>query len=432
MHKIDFDISIENLSKIEGHADLDVAVKDGKVKDIKLRITENKRFYTQAVRGKQASLVHQIVSRICGTCSVAHLTGCIETVEKIYEIKPSEQTLALRNLSLYGLNIRDHAMHLYLFCLPDIFGKDSVLEFEDSGREHELLHKAFDVKSAGNKLGTAVGGRSVHAPYPTIGGFTKIPKQEELKALTPELKKVREDALEFVEIFYNCNFEFIDPDPEYTALKNDDFGYLGDVMCSTRKYCIPEEEFLKYLTKKVIPYSQAEGFKFEERSYLVGALARMNLNKESLHPDTKKSVKKYLSIFPSDNIFHNNLAQAIEIVNCIDRSIEIIDKLELKEEKRPELKLGKKREDVGVIEAPRGTLYYHLKVNDEAKIEYANLVIPTAQNQVDMEKNIGGLVQKRLDEEKSKEEIRKEIEMIVRAYDPCMSCATHFLKINWI
>lgn len=432
MHKGNFDITIKDISKIEGHASLDVKVKKRKVKDVKLKIVENKRFYTQAVRGKPALSVHQIVSRICGTCSIAHLTACIETVEKIYGHKPSKQTLDLRNLLLYGLNIRDHAMHLYLFCLPDVLGKDSVLDFEDNGREHELLHNAFDIKAIGNELCTIVGGRSVHAPYPVPGGFTQIPKKKDLSKLISKFKKVRKYALKFVEIFYDCNFEFIEDKPEYVALMNNDFGYLGEEICSTDKYCIPERNYHEHFTRKIIPYSQATGFNFKERPFVAGAISRMNLNGKSLHPKTKKSVKEYLKVFPSDNIFHNNLAQAIEIVNCMDRSMDIIENIKLREEKVPQLKLGKKREDVGAIEAPRGTLYYHLKVDDSGKIAHANLVIPTAQNQINMEKDVGRLVQQKLDKGMGKKEIKYEIEKLIRAYDPCMSCATHFLKLNWI
>ncbi|MFH2106204.1 MAG: Ni/Fe hydrogenase subunit alpha [Candidatus Micrarchaeota archaeon] len=432
MHSLDFDISLENMSKIEGHADLDIKVKDHKVKNVELKITENKRFFTRAVRGKPSLMTHRLVSRICGTCSTAHLTACIETVEEIYEHVPSQQTMDLRNLMLYGLNIRDHAMHLFLFCLPDIFGKDSVLEFADDGKEHELLHEAFDIKSVGNKLDTLVGGKPVHAPFPVPGGFIKTPTKEELKAMVPELQKIRNGALEFVDIFHKCDFEFIENNAEFIAIKNKDFAYLGDGICSTDHYCIAEEVYINYLSERVIPYSQAAGFKYKGRPYLVGALARVNLNGSSIHPDTKKSCSESLKVFPSNNIFHNNLAQAIEIVNCIDRSIEIIERLELKAEPRPELKLGWKREGVGVIEAPRGTLYYHLRVDDEGKVKNAELVIPTAQNQVNMEKNIGSMVQQKLDEGMPKEKIKYEVEKLVRAYDPCMSCATHFLKLNWL
>lgn len=431
MHGKDFEINMENLSKIEGHADLDISVKNGKVTNVKLRISENKRFFTQAVKGKPATGVAQIVSRICGTCSVAHLTACTEAVEKGINLKPSEQTIALRNLLLYGLNIRDHAMHLYLFCLPDLYGKDSILEFPDEGPLHELVHNAFDIKTAGNHLGNEIGGRVVHALLPVVGGFTKLPNMENLKNISKELESVREAAIEFVDIFYNCKFKH-ETDSAFVSLINNDFSYLGEELASSEGLCVPEFVFTNHLKKTVVPYSQAPGFEFEGNQYIVGAISRMNLNGQKIHRRTKKDLAKYLKAFPSKDVFHNNLAQAIEIIHCIDHSRDIIDSIELKEEK-PQLptKLEKEAEGTGVIEAPRGTLYYNLKISKDLKIKAANLVIPTSQNQLNMEREIGKLVQNGLDENKNKEQIHKEIEILIRAYDPCMSCATHFLRVNW-
>lgn len=429
MHKQSFDITIKNLSKIEGHTDLDVVVKDGKVVDSKLQISENKRFFTDATQGKPALGVHQIVSRICGTCSIAHLMCCINCVENALEVQPSEQTVQLRDLLLWGLNIRDHAMHLYLFCLPDIFGKDSVLEFADEGYEHDLVHKAFDVKGAGNDLCTLVGGRAVHSPFPQVGGFMKIPKREDADKVVRELKAVREMAIQFVDIFAKRDSTF-ETDTTYIALRNDRFSYQGGDLMTTDGLCIGRKNFREHLQKTVIPYSQAPGFQFQGRPYVVGALARLNINRDTLHPRTRKDLAPYLSMFPSKNIFHNNLAQAIEIVHCIDSSIELLERMEFKAEPKAAVK-PRRSEGIGVIEAPRGTLYYNLRMDDAGKLEFTDLVIPTSQNQIKMDKDIGALVQDRLDRGTEKEAIPLEIERLVRAYDPCMSCATHFLKVNW-
>jgi len=429
MHSQSFDITIKNLSKIEGHTDLDVAVKDGKVIDAKLKISENKRFFTQAAVGKPALGVHQLVSRICGTCSVAHLMCCINCVENALEVKPSEQTLKLRDLLLYGLNIRDHAMHLYLFCLPDIFGKDSVLEFADEGYEHDLVHKAFDVKGAGNDLCVLVGGRAVHAPFPQVGGFMKIPKKEDAMRIAKSLREVRAAAVEFVEVFHSRSPTF-HTKTTYIALRNEKFGYRGGDLMTSDGICISHKYFRQHLQKAVIPYSQAPGFAFKGKSYVVGALARLNINRDTLHPKTKKDLAKYLAVFPSSNIFHNNLAQAIEVVHCIDSSIDLLESMEFKEEPKIVPKV-KRSEGIGVMEAPRGTLYYNLRIDDAGKIEFADLVIPTSQNQIKMDIDIGALVQEKLDSGVEKDAIPLEIEKLIRAYDPCMSCATHFLKVKW-
>ncbi|MEM3606998.1 MAG: nickel-dependent hydrogenase large subunit [Candidatus Aenigmatarchaeota archaeon] len=425
MHE-DFEIKIENLSKIEGHANLDIKVRKGKVEYVKLKISENKRFYTQAIRGKKFESVPHLVSRICGTCSIAHLTCCTEAVEKALEINPSEQTLLLRKLMMYGMMIRDHAMHLYLFCLPDVFGKDSVLDFDE--KQHELIHHAFEVKKAGNDLSKLIGGRAIHPPYAQIGQFLHLPDKIETKQVIEELKKVRSHIFELVRIFYDCPFTFRKR-TRFVALTTEDFSFLEGVIKTSQKITIPEENYWEHLHRVIIPYSQAAGFEFEGKDFMVGALARMNLNKEKLHKETKKDLAKYIRIFPSENIFHNNLAQAIEIMHCIDHSIEILETTEFKQEPKIEVKI-KKGKGVGVIEAPRGTLYYAISLDKDGKILYGNLVIPTAQNQIKMENDIKTLVSRNLN--KSKKFIQSEIEKLIRAYDPCMTCATHFLKVNWI
>ena len=425
MHE-EFEIKIENLSKIEGHTNLDVKVRKGKVEYVKLKISENKRFYTQAIRGKKFESVPQLVSRICGTCSIAHLTCCTEAVEKALNIKPSEQTLLLRKLMMYGMMIRDHAMHLYLFCLPDVFGKDSVLDFDE--KQHELIHHAFEVKKAGNDLSKLIGGRAIHPPYAQIGQFLHLPDKNETKKVIDELKKVRSYIFELVRIFYDCPFVFRKR-TRFVALTTQDFSFLEGIIKTSQKITIPEENYWDHLHRVIIPYSQATGFQFEGKDFMVGALARMNLNKEKLHKETKKDLAKYIRIFPSENIFHNNLAQAIEIMHCIDHSIEILETTEFKEEPKIEFKL-KEGKGVGVIEAPRGTLYYAISLNKNGEILYGNLVIPTAQNQIKMENDIKTLVSKNLN--KNKKFIQNEIEKLIRAYDPCMTCATHFLKVNWL
>jgi coenzyme F420-reducing hydrogenase alpha subunit len=354
---------------------------------------------------------------------------CINCVEDALDVRPSLQTRNLRDLLLYGLNIRDHAMHLYLFCLPDIFGKDSLLDFSDQGREHELVHKAFDVKAAGNDLCVLTGGRAVHAPFPQVGGFMKVPGAEDAKRVAQRLREVRHAAVEFVDIFRECGFRF-ETDTTYIALRNSKFSYRGGDLLSTDGICIGRRNFRDHLQKSVRPYSQAPGFEFQGRHYVVGALARLNMNKDTLHPHTRRDLKKALALFPSKNIFHNNLAQAIEIVHCIDSAVEMLETLEFREEPKVQIKL-RKSEGVGVLEAPRGTLYYNMRIDDAGKIEFADLVIPTSQNHIKMDKDIGALTQRNIDAGMEREKMQLEIEKLIRAYDPCMSCATHFLKVNW-
>ncbi len=419
------EILIENFSKVEGHSTLDVVIKDRKVEKVELSITESKRFYTQAIRGKAALSLPLMTSRICGTCSIAHLTCCSQAVENAIGYEPSEQTLLLRKLSMYGMMIRDHALHLYLFCLPDLFGKDSVLDFE--GPEEEMIRRAFAVKSAGNNLSKVVAGRAIHATFAEVGKFSHIPEKEGVKKIIDELKAAREYVIEFMEIFYQRS-QKLERDTDFVSIVNGDYSFTDGMIEDSTGFSVLSHKFSDYLEKVVIPYSQASGYEFEGKEHMVGALARMNLNRHNLHQNTKNDSGKYLAAFPSKNIFNNNLAQNIEVLHCIDHSIELLESSDFKQENAPQVVItpGIGR---GLIEAPRGTLYYLIDIDDTGKVREGSVITPTQQNQISMERAVGELVEQNMDMEKQNLEL--EIEKLIRAYDPCMSCASHFLKINW-
>lgn len=427
MHNIDLDLSLEEITKIEGAATLDLKIRNGVVKQCKFSISEFKRFYTQAIRGKSISAVPQLVARICGTCSNAHLLCSLKSLEKAIGYTPNPQTKLLRKLLNYGLMIRDHALHLYVFVLPDLYNRASILDFDENNpEEHELLDSCFAVKSVGNQLGVTVGGRSVHAPNLMLGGFTKIPSQPELASLIPKLEEIRPQVLKLIDIFHKNQFELIQ-DTEFVAQINDDFNFLEGKILTKQGDHIPEEKFSEHLEKSLIPYSQASGYRFDGKIHLVGALARVNLNQKAIHSRTRADAKEALAEFPSINIYHNNLAQAIEILHCIDSSIDLIKKYEAKSELLPKIEL---KDGIGyaVTEAPRGLLYHEMHVVN-GKIKTGQIVVPTGQNQIGIERSIFDYVSEHVN--KPKKELTHEIEKIIRAYDPCMSCATHFLKVNW-
>lgn len=440
MHQADFDINLKEISKIEGAASLDIKIRNKKITDLKFSISEWKRFYTQAIAGKPITAVPQLVARICGTCSNAHLLASIEAVEKGLNITASRQTKLLRQLLYYGLIIRDHALHLYIFSLPDLFNKDSILDFDENDKQqHELLHDAFSVKEAGNQLSIIVGGRSVHAPYPTIGGFIKLPQLPEIKNLKPKLLAIRPKILNLIDIFAKAPFSFKLKTPlAYAGLTNSDYSFLEGVIKTSNGLTVEEANLGQHLNAVIIPYSQARGFDFDGKFFMVGALARLNLSRESLNSKTKESIKQYLNLFPSDNLFHNNLAQAIEILHAIDSSCEIIDNLSVIENEQPVKIIPGQTVGIGVIEAPRGTLYYHLEINNNGAVKKGEIIVPTGQNQIVMERAIYELVEKLLENETTKtsesevkEKIVAEVEKLIRAFDPCMSCAAHFLKVKW-
>jgi len=428
MHK-DIDITLDNLCKIEGEASLDIKIKDKKVEKAELKITQNKRFYSEAIRGKSFNMVPQTVSRVCGTCSISHVLASIKAIEDAYKIKVSKQTLILRELGMLGQMIRDHAMHLYLFVLPDMLGKQSVFDFD---AEHkELIHKAFHIKNAGNLLSKFSVGRAVHPTTAIVGGILNVGDKELKKKTLEELKENRESAVEFVKYFDNENFVF-SRKTKYLALHNKGYDFSSGDLLDTSGYSIKVCDLGTHLSNVVVPYAQSEVFELDKEEYFTGALARMNVNKKYIHKNTKKDLSKFIKKFPSDNIFDNNLAQAIELVHSMDTAIDLLESNDFKKEEPKKVNTGKKVSGVGVIEAPRGTLYYHIDIDEKGKVIDGDLVIPTAQNQVKLHNDIRIYVTQLLEKGFSKDKIQKHIEALIRAYDPCMSCGSNFLRVNWL
>ncbi len=424
----DGNITIDNITKIEGTAGLEVTIENNQVKDLKFLIKDYRRFYTEAVKGKPIIAVPSFLSRICGTCSLAHLFAALEAIEKSQGIQLSEQSRLLRRLAYNGLMLRDHALHLYFFVLPDVLGVDSILDMAD---DNQFLHDSFDIKKLGSDLSTVIAGAAIHAPLPTIGGFLKIPEVSKLEALIPRLEEIRPAVIRAVKLFFDWDAK-LERNSDYLALRNDkDFNFLDGYVINSDGKKVPEENFHDFLKSVVIPYSQAEGYEFSDthEDYLVGSLARINLNKDLLNLRTKDDLKDYLQVFPSNNIYHNNLAQAIEILQCVDDSLDILKSLKLNEEK-PVQKLPQAGIGVGVIEAPRGILYHYAKVDENGMIVDYDVIVPTAQNQINIENDLKKYFSANLD--KDEETLKLNAEKIIRAYDPCMSCATNFLKISWV
>jgi sulfhydrogenase subunit alpha len=428
------EITIDNITKVEGSAGLRVVIENGAVADLKFILQDFRRFYTQAVKGKPIIAAPSFLSRICGTCSVAHLFASIKAIEMSQGIEVSEQTKILRRLAYDALMIRDHALHLYFFVLPDILEVDSILDIPDDPNDagHVLLHDSFDIKRLGTNISEVIIGAAIHAPIPTVGGLLKNPDPSKFPELIDRLEKLRPQVIRGIQTFAKWN-ETLVRNTDYLYLRNDKrFDFLeGDIVNSNGKRR-GSDKFLEFMEEVVIPYSQSEGYKFSDthEDYLVGALARINFNKDLLNPATVADTSEYLPLFPSQNIYFNNLAQAIEILQCVDDAIEILKTVKIDGNEKPIRKPPQAGVGIGVVEAPRGILYHMAKVNDKGIIEDYDVIVPTAQNQINIENDLKKYFNENLD--KQEEELHHRAEMIIRAYDPCVSCSTNFLKIEWI
>lgn len=426
-----FNLEMEHITKIEGDAAVSIKVENSKVTDVKFKITEYKRFFTEAMKGKSVTSLPAFLARICGTCSNAHVMASIEACEDALGITPTAQTKLLRSLTMHGLIVRDHALHLYLFCLPDVYGKDAFLDFDENDPDqHQMLHDGFQIKAAGNYLATLIAGRSVHATYPAVGGYIHFPDKAGIEEAIKKLEEARPAVLRIIKKFQDAPFHF-DRKTNYMALIPDgNFGYIGGDIITSKGERYPRKEYRNHLEHVVIPYSQASGYAYKGASYLVGALARLNVAKDKLHPRTKESIPDTLALFPSTDVFHNNLAQAIEILHSIDEAVELLRNNTFAPE--PIQKPTKYGVGIGVVEAPRGTLYHKVTLNPDGTVKEGEVIVPTNQNQFNIEQDIGRLVNDMLTQGIAKEDMPGKLENLIRAYDPCMSCAAHFLKVEWI
>lgn len=428
MHHDNFSFSLNQITKIEGHARLDVEVQNRQVTKCRFAINDFKRFYTKAVENKPALAAPSLLSRICGTCSNSHIMASLKAVEEALGIQVTPATLTRRELVNAGLYIRDHALHLIVFVLPDVYNVDSILDFDETDElQRAMIENLFKLKAAGNHLAIFAGGRAVHAPDMVVGGFNKPVDPSLVPGLIGELQAVRPIAIQLTELFAKLNF-YHKRNNHYVALRGEThYDYLlSRTLTSNTGTTFTDKEYRSHLQHVVVPYSHASRYQFDGSDFMVGSLARINLNRDQLHQNTQQDLAHVLAMFPSDNVHHNNLAQAIEIVDSIDRAIDLLNQGTIDHAPAipPTQTSG---QGLGAIEAPRGTLYHQATIENGTITQY-QVIVPTGQNQINIENDLKTLIEQHIDLDDAA--LHHECEKLIRAYDPCMSCASHFLKMK--
>jgi len=420
------ELNMNYITKIEGHASLYLDVEDNEVKKCNLKSVEGARFFEGIVKGKHFSDVSEIVSRICGICSTAHTVTSIKAIENALKVDVSKQTKLLREMITIGERIRSHATHLYFLALPDYLGYESAIAMAPKYRSE--VNTALELMKLGNNIVSAIGGREMHPVTLAIGGFTNIPEKKQFDDLLRRLKDARDSANRTAELFLRLNYPNFERQSEYISLKQlDSFPLLEGTIISDKGLNTEQKDYRKYFDEYIEPYSTAKFAVREGKEYFTGALARMNNNYKLLGRNSELLLKNFRRTFPSYNPFHNNIAQAIELVHWIDQGIEIIEKNEFKKQPLQEIK-NRKGHGIAVTEAPRGLLFHEYDIDSNGKVKKCNIITPTCQNLRNMEQDIKAFVPNLLG--KKEEQIKLDIEKLIRSYDPCFSCATHFLKFK--
>jgi len=419
-------IKVDYMARVEGEAALDITVSRGKITNLKLNVYEPARFFQGFLVGRRYDEVPDIVARICGICPVSHMLTSIQALENAFDIVPGEETLRLRKLLAFSQWIQSHSLHTYMLALPDYLGYDSVIDMIPEHRE--VVEQALRLKRLGNDLTVAIGGREVHPVTAVIGGVTHVPPRDVVKDLLKRFKDARKDARNMVEIAANIKLPDFTRDFEYISLTSTlEYPVITGMLVSNKGLKITKEEYRNHIQEIHVAHSNAlHSFVKGRSSFMVGPLARLNLNYNRLAGEAKKAAEENGLRFPVMNPFASIPARAVEVVHSIEACIEILEELKLKPE-QPNIK-PRAGTGFGINEAPRGTLYHYYKVDSRGIIEEADIVTPTAHNVFNIEKDLHEYIPGIL--ALPDRELTLHCEMLVRAYDPCFSCSAHFLKIN--
>ncbi|HOE62782.1 MAG TPA: Ni/Fe hydrogenase subunit alpha [Candidatus Sumerlaeota bacterium] len=433
-------INVEYLTRVEGHGNIVVNVKEGKLEKCQLDIVESPRFFEGMIRGRSIFEAQHITCRICGICSCGHTLASIQAAEDAIGFTPSEQTIRLRRFLLHMENLDSHLLHIYLLVAPDLLGVPSFVPLIAS--HNKVVRRALRLKKTYNNVCDILVGRHIHPISSIVGGFTKLPRPKDMDAMLDLLKGSRPDIEATIELAKTLKFPDFTRDTEYVGLVSNDNIYpmlMGDIG-TTDGVRMDKYGYKKITNEFVVPHSSAKHTRLSRESYAVGALARLNLNYNKLHPKAKE-VGDALNFKPKvTNPYLNTVAQLIECVHSLEESIELMEEMKktglnydeeitvgLNENNVIPVKAGS---GVGAVEVPRGILFHHYEVDDAGIIQSANCIIPTNQNVNNIEYDMKKLVPEILD--KTDEEITLALEMLVRAYDPCISCSAHFLNVQFV
>jgi len=429
----DFSVHVEHVTRVEGHGNIILDVKNGKIEKLQWSVVEAPRFFEAMLRGQQYNELRPITSRICGICSIGHSLASLKATEDALDIKITNQTATLRRLAIHAENMQSHILHIGYLVAPDLFGAGSV--FSMLGKHTDTVLKIVKLHRLANEMSDLICGRTIHPIRLVVGGFSMQPTEKQLIQLKKRLLEAQDLTQELAHIILNVadTLPSFTRETEYIGLTSDEeySFYDGDIASTDTGKHPKYRNYKEIMQEYIVPHSTAKYAKHARDSYMVGALARFNLNSRQLHPVAKEIAALFKLKAINYNPYMNTIAQLVEFSHNIQDSIYIIDTLidqGIKQEKpvKPEKKAGR---GVGVVEVPRGILVHDYTLNSQGYCTKANCIIPTNQNHANIQKDMEKLVPEIIN--RPEKEIELTLEMLVRAYDPCISCSTHYLDVTF-
>ncbi len=422
-------VKVDVLARVEGEGGLLVKVKDDRVTDVKFNIFEPPRFFEAFLRGRHYDEVVDIVARICGICPVAYQMSAAHAMEDVFKVQVAGQLRELRRLLYCGEWIESHVLHVFFLHAPDFLGyEDAIRMAKDHG---PVVQQALALKKVGNDLMTLLGGREIHPISVRVGGFYKAPSRAELAPIAERLKWARDAARDAVRFTATLPFPDFDQDYEFVSLRHaSEYPFNEGRLVSNKGLNISVQEYDLHFEEQHVAHSNAlQSVHVGRGPYLVGPLARYNLNYDLLSPLAREAAAEAGLGPVCRNPFKSIIVRAVETLYACDEALRIIEQYE-KPAGRPLVDF-KPMPGVGYActEAPRGFLYHRYRVDSQGHVLDAKIVPPTSQNQKMMEADLRAFVSPRLDT--PHDQLTWQCEQVIRNYDPCISCATHFLKLRF-
>jgi coenzyme F420-reducing hydrogenase alpha subunit len=426
-HRHDRSLTVGALARVEGEGALRVRVRDGAVEQAELSIYEPPRFFEAFLRGRSYTEPPDITARICGICPVAYQLSACMAIEDAVGLAVDQPLADLRRLLYCGEWIQSHALHIYLLHAPDFLGYDGAVEL---ARDHRaVVERGLALKRTGNAVMELIGGRAVHPVNVRIGGFYRVPAPAELRPLAEQLRRARDDALATVE--WVAGFDFPDFTHQHELLALSDPGRYAierGTPASSGGLAFPTRSFDDFVREQQVPHSTALHASLVGRGrYLTGPTARYTLNHRWLSPLAREAAAAAGLGDECRNPFRSIVVRAVELLYACDEALRLI--AGYVQPARPFVP-ARPRAGVGhgATEAPRGLLYHRYELDRDGVLTAARIVPPTAQNQAGIEDDLRRLVQDRL--HLDDHALTHVCEQAIRNYDPCISCATHFLDLT--
>jgi coenzyme F420-reducing hydrogenase alpha subunit len=428
------DIRVDYVTRVEGHGNIVAKVEDGRLAEVKFEVTESPRFFEAMLRGRSWQDAMFLTTRICGICACGHGTASLKATEDAMGITLSEQTLRLRKIVLHAEQLQSHWLHCYFLVAPDFFNVPSVIPL--AATHTDVVLRAMRLKKLANYICEVLVGRHVHPIGMVPGGYMKLPSVKTLKELRAHVASHEADVQATVDLFATLKAPEFSRPTEYESLadKAEYAFYGGDLITSDGDRAKPRD-YKNIIHESIVRHSSAKHVKNKRESLMVGALARFNNNHAQLHPQAKAAAAKLGLKAPNTNTFHNNTAQVVEAVHCYYETLCLMDDLIAAgiQDEKPPMKWpeGKSGWGTGLTEVPRGTLVHSYEYDEKGIVTGANLIIPTNQNLANIEADFRAYIPQLMDEGKTQAEVAHHLEMLVRAYDPCISCSTHMVTVEF-